>query len=162
MTRTTKAPAEAPPARTSALEDHLGFWLRFVSNHVSARFRRLVEENGVSVSEWVALRQLYDASGVGAGTLIQALGMTKGAVSKLLDRLEHKQLVRRRPDAEDARVQRVELTAAGRRLVPRLAALADENDAHFFGGLAPETRAQLTQLLRQLVREHGLTQVPTE
>jgi DNA-binding MarR family transcriptional regulator len=54
------------------------------------------------------------------------------------------------------------LTAAGRRLVPRLAALADENDAHFFGTIAPETRDQLTALLRQLVQQHGLTQVPTE
>ncbi|HEX6241390.1 MAG TPA: MarR family transcriptional regulator [Polyangiales bacterium] len=146
----------------SGLEDHLGFWLRFVSNHVSSRFRRHMEENGVSVSEWVALRQLHGSPGLSPRALIDSLGMTKGAISKLIDRLEHKQLARRRADAEDGRVQRVELTAAGRRLVPRLAALADENDAHFFGHLAPSTRDQLVRLLRQLVQQHGLTQVPTE
>lgn len=148
--------------RVSGLEDHLGFWLRFVSNHVSARFRRRVEEAGVTVSEWVALRQLYGAPSLSAGALVEALGMTKGAISKLIDRLEHKQLARRRPDADDGRIQRIELTAAGQRLVPQLAALADENDAHFFGALAPETRRQLTAQLRQLVQLHGLTQVPTE
>lgn len=158
----TRPRDSARPGQVSALDDHLGYWLRFVSNHVSARFRRRVEDNGVSVSEWVALRQLYGVGETNAGTLVEALGMTKGAVSKLLDRLEQKQLVRRRPDAEDGRVQRVALTAAGRRLVPRLSALADENDAHFFGRLAPQTRDQLAQLLRELVREHGLTQVPTE
>ena len=28
----------------SPLEAHLGFWLRFVSNHVSLRFQQLLEE----------------------------------------------------------------------------------------------------------------------
>ena len=159
--RRAHIPESRKRTQTSGLEDHLGYWLRFVSNHVSARFRRLVEASGVTVSEWVALRQLYDSE-LGSGALIEALGMTKGAVSKLIDRLEQKQLVRRRPDAEDGRVQRIALTAAGRRLVPRLAAGADENDAHFFGAIAPEAREQLTQLLRTLVQQHGLTQVPTE
>ena len=39
----------------SSLESHIGFWLRFVSNHVSNRFALLVEKEGVSISEWVAL-----------------------------------------------------------------------------------------------------------
>ena len=40
----------------STLEAHVGYWLRFVSNHVSQAFRRKVEARGVSVSEWVAMR----------------------------------------------------------------------------------------------------------
>lgn len=157
-----QARVTAQRAQISRLEDHLGYWLRFVSNHVSARFRRLVEANGVTVSDWVAMRLLYGANPLSSGALIEALGMTKGAVSKLVDRLEHKRLIRRSPDLADGRVQRISLTATGRRLVPRLAALADENDTHFFGDIAPETRGQLAALLRQLVERHALTQVPTE
>ncbi len=155
--------ASQPAPPVSALEDHLGFWLRFVSNHVSARFRGLVEANGVTVSEWVALRQLYQSPEPSAPrALIDALGMTKGAVSKVLDRLERKGLAERRSDPEDGRAQGIVLTAKGRRLVPRLAALADENDAHFFGPLAPAVRRQLSDTMRELVRMHGLKQVPTE
>ena len=147
----------------SALEDHVGFWLRFVSNHVSSRFRGLVEANGVTVSEWVALRQLYHSEQPSSPrALIEALGMTKGAVSKVLDRLERKGLAERRSDPEDGRAQGVLLTAKGRRWVPRLAALADENDAHFFDALAPAARRELTSILRELVRVHALKQVPTE
>ena len=64
-----------PPA--APLEAHLGFWLRFVSNHVSARFRQRVEEEGTTVTEWVALRALYDRPLTTHSALIQALGMTK-------------------------------------------------------------------------------------
>jgi DNA-binding MarR family transcriptional regulator len=154
--------AEATPVGVSDLEAHLGFWLRFVSNHVSARFRGLVEQRGVSVSEWVALRSLFASDSTTARALIESLGMTKGAISKVLDRLERKKLVRRLADPEDGRAQRIALTAAGRRLVPTLAALADENDAHFFGQLAPEARRHLAETLRELVRTHHLTEVPTE
>ena len=45
----------------SGLTDHLGFWLRLVSNHVSGRFARALEAEGVSVVEWVLLREVYRA-----------------------------------------------------------------------------------------------------
>lgn len=158
--RPGKARGEVPSV--SALEEHAGFWLRFVSNHVSGRFQRLVEENGVSLSEWVALRQLYSSERSTSAELIASLGMTKGAISKVLDRLESKDLARRVADPEDRRAQQIELTRAGRSLVPRLAKLADENDAHFFGHLSPAAREGLVQTLMDIVREHQLKQIPID
>lgn len=160
--RRPPAPRRDDPGAVSDLETHLGFWLRFVSNHVSGRFKRLVEENGVTVSEWVALRTLYTSSSSSARALVESLGMTKGAVSKVLDRLERKKLVRRVADPDDGRAQRIALSALGRELVPKLAALADENDAHFFGPLSHEARHALAHTLRELVRTHQLSEVPTE
>jgi len=146
----------------SHLESHLGFWLRFVSNHVSGRFARLMEENGVSVSEWVALRQLYDAGETSAAQLMDALGMTKGAVSKIVTRLEQKGLAQREGSAADGRAQVVVLTRSGSELVPKLAALADENDELFFSALSGQQRRALMQMMQQLVRAHELKQVPVE
>lgn len=146
----------------SGLEAHVGFWLRFVSNHVSSRFARLVEAEGVTVSEWVALRELFVDEPPSTAALMQRLGMTKGAVSKVLARLEEKRLVRRKTDKEDARAQVLELTAAGRKLVPVLAALADQNDAHFFDALSSSERKQLVATMRRLVDVNQLTEVPTE
>ena len=61
-------------ARLSQLDDHLGFWLRLVSNQVSARFQSLVYERaGCSVSEWVLLRVLYEQSATGHNELIKTL-----------------------------------------------------------------------------------------
>ncbi|MEI9903207.1 MAG: hypothetical protein WDN06_03970 [Asticcacaulis sp.] len=46
----------------SHLEAHLGYWMRFVSNHVSQAFARKVEAHGVTVAEWVVLRELFEGA----------------------------------------------------------------------------------------------------
>jgi len=150
------------PSHISELEDHVGFWLRFVSNHVSEQFRKRVEQNGVSLSEWVALRAMYRHEQSSAADLMQALGMTKGAVSKIVTRLQAKGLAARAPDSLDKRVQQLVLTTAGRALVPVLAGLADRNDDHFFGTLSAAQRAALVAIMRQVVHDHQLRQVPVE
>ena len=140
----------------------MGFWLRFVSNYVSAGFQRLVEAHGVSVSEWVALRQLYGVGEATAAELMDALGMTKGAVSKIITRLQHKGLVSRATVDADRRAQQIVLSSAGRKLVPRLARLADANDEAFFGHLDPAVREQLARAMQDLVRTHELKQIPVQ
>ena len=149
-----------PRSPVSALDAHLGFWLRFVSNHVSARFAALVEAEGASVTEWVALRTLYDKPQTTHAELIQALGMTKGAASKIITRLEDKGLAQRELAEGSAREQVLQLSAKGRALVPRLAALADQNEVHFFGHLAPRERQALMQSFQALAAHHRLTEVP--
>lgn len=151
---------------TSPLEAHLGYWLRFVSNQVSAGFQQAVEASGVSVTDWVALRTLFDANDGGPegaathATLTQALGMTKGAVSKVVARLEDKGLVARAGAPTDARSHTLSLTPAGRALVPVLAAKADANDEKFFGHLAAAERQRLARLLQEMVRLHKWQEVP--
>jgi DNA-binding MarR family transcriptional regulator len=144
----------------SPLDAHLGFWMRFVSNQVSAEFARAVEARGVSVSEWVALRTLFDTPGSTHAALVAALGMTKGAVSKVVSRLQDKGLVTRAAHDADARAQVLALTRAGRALVPALARDADANDQRFFGHLSAKQRRELMALLREMVRLHQLEQVP--
>lgn len=155
MVRKAKSPCPSP------LEAHLGFWLRFVSNHVSARFQQLLEEKGVTVTEWLALRTLWSQDETTHATLIQALGMTKGAASKLVTRLEDKGLARRQLADGRAREQCLSLTAAGRALVPELAALADSNDAYFFDHLGAAERQALTLAMQALVQHHQLKSFPS-
>jgi DNA-binding MarR family transcriptional regulator len=143
------------------LEAHLGFWLRYVSNHVSVRFQQLLEEKGVTVTEWVALRTLWERRETTHGELIQGLGMTKGAASKVVSRLEEKGLARRLVPTSGSREQVLVLTALGRALVPRLAELADANDEHFFRHLPAAERQALMAAMKALVKHHHLKQVPT-
>lgn len=154
--------ARQAPRVVAPLEAHLGFWLRFVSNHVSLRFRQLLEQEDVTVTDWVALRTLWAQQGSGHAGLIQALGMTKGAASKVVSRLEGRGLVQRVPVEGRAREQAVTLTASGKALVPRLAALADANDDHFFGHLPAVERRALMNAMEALVEHHQLKDIPTE
>jgi len=152
----------ANKAGVSPLEAHLGYWLRFVSNEVSHSFERKVAALEVSVAEWVVLRELFDGVPVVPSVLAARIGMTRGAVSKIMDRLEAKALLTRTENERDRRFQVVALSAKGRALVPRLAALADQNDREFFGHLKPAERQQLERMMRDVVRRRGLTAVPVD
>jgi DNA-binding MarR family transcriptional regulator len=68
-----------------------------------------------------------------------------------IDRLEERGLVRRRPDPNDARSVRVQLTAAGRRRVEAaLRELVAREDA-ILTSLDQSERAELAGLLRRVV-----------
>lgn len=148
--------------RVSGLEAHLGYWLRFVSNQVSHSFSMKLANRDVTVAEWVILRELYDRDEIVPSALAASLGMTRGAISRLADRLARKSLLQRREDEEDRRFQTLALTPKGRRLVPELSALADRNDAEFFGHLDAGTRALIEAAMKEIVRRHGLKSVPVE
>lgn len=151
----------AARAPVSDLTDHLGYWLRYVSNHVSLAFARKVAEHGVSIAEWVLLRQLLDGP-LAPSVLAERLGMTRGGITKLADRLIDRSLLARAADPRDGRAQLLRLTPAGRALVPKLAALADHNDAEFFDHLSARDRAALLRILQGIVERCGLSSVPLE
>ncbi len=159
------AAAKSAPAKSesvSPLEAHLGYWLRFVSNQVSHSFALKVADHDVSVAEWVVLRELYECEAMAPSVLAERIGMTRGAISKLADRLSAKSLATRTASDEDRRYQALALTAKGRALVPKLAALADRNDAEFFGHLTAAEQETIKAAMRVIVDRHGLKSVPVE
>jgi len=145
----------------SDLRAHIGFWMRLVSNNVSHAFARKVAETGVTVAEWVVMREMYERNGKTSPSTIASLtGLSRGAVSKLVDRLLAKKLVTRKESTSDRRYQDIELTAGGAALVPRLAKLADENDEEFFSTLSRNERRILLALLQKLAEQHQLKTLP--
>jgi DNA-binding MarR family transcriptional regulator len=149
-------------AMVSSIEAHLGYWLRFVSNHVSNAFSRKLAACDVTVAEWVTLRELYEHEEIAPSQLAARLGMTRGAISKLADRLLAKELVAKAESDVDRRFQSLRLTRAGRALVPKLSALADQNDDEFFGQLSAGERKAIERVMRRLVVQHALKSVPVE
>ena len=154
--------ANAPDLTVSDLKKHVGFWLRFVSNHVSHAFARKLLASGVTAAEWVVMREMFDDEETSPSVLAERIGMTRGGVSKLVDRLVSKRLITRRERSDDRRFQSIALTAAGRRLIPQLAALADQNDEEFFHPLSTRERAALIVTMKKLVQAHSLQTLPTE
>jgi DNA-binding MarR family transcriptional regulator len=150
----------ADPTTVASLTAHLGYWLRFVSNHVSHAFARKLGEQGVTVAEWAMLRELYDAPMLGPSRLAERMGLGRSAISKLAERLIIKRLIEREDCADDARSHVLALSAAGRALVPELAALADANDAEFFDQLTPEERSVMEGALKAIVERRRLKTVP--
>src|ERR1700712_2256614 len=101
-------------SEVSVLTAHLGYWLRMVSNHVSHQFSVKVETHGVTVAEWVVLRELLRLGTANPSQVADGLGIPRGAISKLVERLVTKGLVRRAAaGGGDKRFQSVALTSAG-------------------------------------------------
>ena len=144
------------------LTAHIGYLLRALSNHVSQGFAAKLEAEGTSVAEWVLLRLLHDGPGLPPSALARQMGMTRGAITKLADRLIARGLLTRAAEGKDGRARILSLTDTGRALVPRLAALADQNEAEAFGHLSPPEHTALETALRDLIRHHGLQTAPID
>lgn len=152
--------SSTPPV--SDLATHLGFWLRMVSNHVSHAFAGKLADKGVTAAEWSLMRSLYGKEPTSPSRLAEEMGMTRGAITKLADRLIAKALIERKASTNDGRAQTLALTARGFGLVPELAALADRNDAEFFECLTREDRETLERLLKHLAERGHMTAIPIE
>jgi DNA-binding MarR family transcriptional regulator len=146
----------------STLESHLGYRLRRVSNAVSGEFARALQAKQTSVAEWVLMRELCERRQATPGDLAVVLGMTRGAISKVVDKLEAKMWIKAQAKEGDNRARLLALTREGRSNLPVLARLADENDAHFFTCLNTSERRTLFDLLTKLSDHHHLQAVPTE
>jgi DNA-binding MarR family transcriptional regulator len=147
-----------PPDLTA----HLGYWLRYVSNHVSHAFAGRLAAKGVTVAEWVTMRALYGKAPMSPSCLADEMGMTRGAITKLAERLIGKSLIVRKASPDDGRAQTLALTPRGTGLVPELAALANRNDAEFFDHLSEAERAILERILKRMVERCHMTEVPVE
>lgn len=106
--------------------------------------------HGVTAAEAVLLRELHAAGAVAPSVLADRLGMTRGAVTKLVDRLKAKQYLVRAKGRGDGRMQTIALTGAGAKLVPELDAVAANVERVVFGRLDAAGRAGLAKGLRKV------------
>lgn len=149
-------------AAANPLEVHLGYWLRLVSNQVSGAFANALQEHQLSVAEWVALVHVDRHSGITAAVLADTMGMTRGAVSKVLDKLQSRQWLLRSTSQRDNRAQLLTLTRSGKRVLPALTGIADDNDEHFFAVLGASERNALRRLLQKLATAHRIHSPPVD
>jgi DNA-binding MarR family transcriptional regulator len=138
----------------SRLGDHTGFWLRCLSNYVSYSFAEKLSKEDVTVAQWVVLRTLYDHDSITLNQLAELVGLDKSSVSRMVERLVLRELVNR-SEGNDRRSLGLGLTAAARKLVPKLAKLADQNDESFFNSLPARRRHEFLATIRQLLDANG-------
>jgi DNA-binding MarR family transcriptional regulator len=143
------------------LESHLGYWLRRVSNAVSGRFSRALQDKQTSVAEWVLLCEINKQRQAAPGELAATVGLTRGAVSKIVDKLEAKGWVQTEGKESDSRFRLLSLTRAGLRSLPALAKIADRNDESFFGCLNAREKGLLRELLIKIAEHNRTHDVPT-
>lgn len=136
--------------RDTALEAHLGYWLRLVSTQVSGAFARALQQYDLSVAEWALLNSVGEHSHISGTELAARLRLTRGGISKIIAKLEGKRWIVRVPSPMHARLQQLTLTAAGYHVLPKLRHVAKENDWRCFNCLRSSERRVLLSLMRKL------------
>jgi DNA-binding MarR family transcriptional regulator len=115
---------------------------------------RLRESHELPLAFFEPLHLISRAPGGGlrVGDLAQALRITVGGTSKLVDRIERAALIAREPDPSDRRASRVVLTAAGKRkLTAALKTYAAEMDGILGGALRPEDQRHMGDCVSRLL-----------
>ena len=140
----------------SRLTSHLTYGLRDASIHVTHAPGPKLASHGVAVAEWTVLRELYGLEAMAPGRVADRLGLTRGAIGRLADRLSERGLLSRREHHPDGRTPSIMLTAEGETRVARLAAIADEHAAGFFATLSKDDRRAPERRRRGLVQSRGL------
>lgn len=101
-----------------------------------------------------ALRRSGPPYRLSPGELSGSLLVTTGAITKRIDRLEERGLVRREVSASDGRGRVVILEPGGLRLADELIGIHLANEARLLAGLRPQERRDLATLLGRLAETH--------
>lgn len=104
----------------------------------------------VTVPQCVAMQDLAAAGPRDVTTLAARLGVTKGAVTRLIDGLERRGFVERLRSGEDRRRVEVGLTDEGRREAQRLLGLSDAAVGAVLSQIPGEKHALVLEALRLL------------
>jgi len=134
---------ESPPSSLATL-------LRMAAGRLVVAEAAAFRANGVTAAEALLLRELHAAGAVAPSVLADRMGLTRGAVTKLVDRLKAKQLLVRAKGRGDGRMQTIALTGSGAKLVPELMAVSALVERAVFGKLDAAGRAGLVKGLRKV------------
>ncbi|MCA0458327.1 MAG: MarR family transcriptional regulator [Chloroflexi bacterium] len=92
-------------------------------------YSQVVEPLGLTVIEWYILRSLYESDGQHASELARAVGRAATSFTPILDKLQNKDMIERRPDSSDRRAVRIYLTKKGNNHREEVLESAEQIDA---------------------------------
>jgi len=118
-------------------------------------FSEEVHPYGLTTVQFGALQAIADHSGIDQVSLGVASDIDRTTVMRVLNRLEKHGLVRRKPCPQDKRINRVYITAVGKRMISDIEPLADASQQRLLEPLAPDERAAFMNMLTKLVLAHS-------
>ena len=153
--RKAAAARPAPPAfylpENYQPEESVGYLMRRILATVATEIEREMAPNGLTNAQWIPLFKLSIGSASTVAELARGCQLDAGAMTRTLDRLESKGLLKRVRSSEDRRVVNLELTAGGRAAAQAIpGALCRVQNAHLRGFTRAEWET-LSSLLRRIL-----------
>lgn len=140
-----------PPPAAGGEVPRLGYLLK----HAALRYSELTSAKlapiGIAPQEWAALNCLDDQHGHSQKEVAELLGIDRTTMVTLIDQLQTKGWVERRPHPEDRRKNTVVLTKKGREMLRRGARVIDECERRFLAALGEPAAEQLKNGLHTVI-----------
>jgi DNA-binding MarR family transcriptional regulator len=105
----------------------------------------------VSAAQWIVVLLVGENAVSSATGLCELLAYDPGAMTRLLDRLERKGILRRLPRPGDRRTMKLELTASGKALYPKILAAMVDVSNRLLRGFSRSEVNQLEGYLRRML-----------
>jgi DNA-binding MarR family transcriptional regulator len=147
----TSDPATAPQP-----ERNVAFLLVQLGFHTAGLFGERLKPLGLEQRQAGMLVRLAENDGRSQQAIAELMGVNPTRMVFLTDELEKLGLVERRRNPADRRSHALYLTEAGIAMLARVREVTRAHEAAITAGLSGAERAQLTTLLRRLVRDQGL------
>ena len=105
----------------------------------------------ISAPQLIVLASVANREADSASSLCRNISYDPGAMTRMIDRLEQKGLIRRVPNPDDRRATNLELTAAGKVLFPQLLEAKETVQKQFLRGFSADDVATLEGLLNRML-----------
>jgi DNA-binding MarR family transcriptional regulator len=105
----------------------------------------------ITAPQLIVLASVANKEADSAAGLCKSISYDPGAMTRMIDRLEQKGLVRRIRNPEDRRAMNLELTVAGRALYPQLLAVKENVQAQLLRGFSADEVQQLESFLHRVI-----------
>ncbi|MBI3092394.1 MAG: MarR family transcriptional regulator [Candidatus Tectomicrobia bacterium] len=122
-----------------------GFLIHRASRLLQVELQKVLEPYDLTREQWPVLAMLWDEEGVSQNKIGGYLCKDQPTVTRIIDRLEKKRLVKRVTNTRDRRAYRIVLTEEGRELKEVLPKLVDDLLQRAQAGLTEEQVAALRQ-----------------
>jgi DNA-binding MarR family transcriptional regulator len=147
--RTIEAPVAEPP-RVRPAHGIIRLINRVRVELIDAMDRELSKFD-ISAPQLIVLASVANKEADSAAGLCKSISYDPGAMTRMIDRLEQKGLVRRVPNLDDRRAMNLELTTAGKALYPQLLAAKETVQAQFLRGFSKTDAQVLEALLNRML-----------
>jgi DNA-binding MarR family transcriptional regulator len=134
----------------------LAFLLSQVGIHASKRFAERIAAAGLNPPLFRVLNLVDAAEGQSQQAIGAAIEVPPSRMVALVDELEQRGFVERRPDPADRRVRALFLTAKGRRCLTKGREIAKDHEDELTRGMAAADRERLIALLQQIVDQQAI------
>jgi DNA-binding MarR family transcriptional regulator len=150
-------PAKFYQPASYCAEESVGYLMKRIMVSVVHQADKRLDAHDLTSAQWGPLLRLRSAGRCTVAELARCLLVDAGAMTRLLDRLEKKNLCKRIRSTEDRRVVQVELTPQGETAIKEVpAVLAEVMNAHLAGFSKTEWLALQGYLQRMVATGEAL------